>query len=64
VARGARLSVTAEVALDGAAEGEGDEVDALGLLRRRAERLRRQQPWRRLRQECGRHVSSRLSRRR
>jgi hypothetical protein len=39
-------------------------VDPLGLLRRRAERLRRQQPWRRLRQERGRHVSSRLSRRR
>lgn len=48
--------ITAEVALDSAAEGEGDEMDALGLLGRRAESLRRQQTRRRLRQERGRHV--------
>lgn len=53
--------ITAEVALDGAAEGEGDEVNPLGLLGRRAEGLRRQQPRRRLRQERGRHVSSRAA---
>lgn len=49
--------VTAEVALDGAAEGDGDTVDALRLLGRRSEGLRSQQPRRRLRQQCGRHAS-------
>jgi hypothetical protein len=42
-------SITAEVALDRAAEGEGDEVEALRLLGRGAQGLRRQQPRRRLR---------------
>jgi hypothetical protein len=41
---GVRQGVTAEVALDGAAESDGDEVDALRLLGRRAEGLRSQQP--------------------
>jgi hypothetical protein len=57
-----RRGVTAKVALDGAAERDGDEVDALRLLGRRAEGLRSQQPRRRLRQQCGRHGS--FSRRR
>ena len=52
-----RRGVTAEVALDGAAERDGDEVDALRLLGCRAKGLRSQQPRRRLRQQCGRHAS-------
>jgi hypothetical protein len=58
VAEGVVQGVTAEVPLNGAAEGEGHELDALGLLGRRTDGLRRQQPRRRLRQERRRHVSA------